>query len=491
MTKQTIYQDMEQRTDGSVYIAVAGPVRSGKSTFIKRMMEQLVIPNMENSYKRERARDELPQSGSGRTITTAEPKFIPEEPVEISPDGTARLSVRMIDSVGYMIPGAIGASEDGIPRMVTTPWSEQPLALPEAAELGTRKMMEEHGSVGILVTTDGSITDIDRADYLEAEQRCILDMQKTGKPFIVLINSVHPTSAAAQALQQEITETYGVGCLAVDCLALGEPELADILTELLRSFPIAEYQIWVPHWVERLELEHPLKRTLYDTIRSAVGQTTFLRDADAALAAIGALDCVQDYRIVNLDLGTGTVHGVLDFPDALFYQILSEKSGFVVTDDGDLMSLLQNLSAVKKSYDQISSALEEVQATGYGIVMPSPEQMHLEKPEVIHKNGNYGIRLRASAPSIHMMRADIQAEISPIVGDEKQSEDLLRYLMGDDDDTEQLWKSNIFGKSVSELVNESLSAKMHRLPESTRMKIRDTLSRMINEGCTGLICLMF
>ena len=490
--QQSIYQDMEERTNGSVYIAVAGPVRSGKSTFIKRMMEQIVIPNMDNPYKQERARDELPQSGSGRMIMTAEPKFIPEEPVEISPDGTARLSVRMIDSVGYMIPGAIGASEDGEPRMVTTPWSELPLPLTEAAELGTKKMMEEHCSVGILVTTDGSITDIPRQDYLDAERRCIADMQRTGKPFIVLINSVRPSGPEAQKLRQEIARTYQVGGMAVDCMSLGEQDFTGILTELLRSFPIAEYRFWFPHWVERLESDHPLKKELYEVIRNAVGKTKYMRDAEAAMDEIGTLHEIQDYRIADMNLGEGTVHGVLDFPDTLFYGILGEKSGFEVSDDGDLMALLQNLSAVKKEYDQISSALEEVRATGYGIVMPSQEQMKLDAPEVIHKNGNYGVRLRASAPSIHMMRADIQAEISPIVGDEKQSEDLLHYLLGESDgDTEKLWDSNIFGKSVSELVNESLSAKMHRIPDGTRMKLRDTLSRMINEGCTGLICLMF
>ncbi len=376
--------------------------------------------------------------------------------------------------------------------MVTTPWSEVPLPLTEAAELGTKKMMEEHCSVGILVTTDGSITDIPRQDYLDAEQRCIQDMQRTGKPFIVLINSIHPTGAEVQKLRREIIQTYGVGCLAVDCMSLGEQDFAGILTELLRSFPVVTYQFWFPHWVERLELDHMLKKELYETIRKAFGKTQYMRDAESAMEELGILETVQGYRIADMNLGDGTVQCVLDFPDALFYEILSEKSGLEVTDDGDLMALLQKLSAVKKEYDQIASALEEVRATGYGVVMPTLDQMQLEKPEIIHKNGNYGVRLRASAPSIHMMRADIQAEISPIVGDEKQSEDLLRYLMGESEgSTEKLWGSNIFGKSVSELVNESLSAKMHRLPESTRMKLRDTLSRMINEGCTGLICLMF
>lgn len=492
MTQNSIYQDMAKRTDGSVYIAVVGPVRTGKSTFIKKMMEKIVIPNIENSYKRERARDELPQSSAGKTIMTAEPKFVPEEPVEICPDGTATMAVRMIDSVGYMIPGAVGATEDGEPRMVTTPWSEQPLPMTEAAEIGTKKVMEDHCSVGILVTTDGTVTDIPREDYEEAEARSIRDMQQTGKPFIVLVNSTDPGSSTAQALQRQIAESYQVGCLAVDCMSLEEQDFSDILTELLLSFPIAEYRIWLPHWVERLESEHEIKTELYQRIRESAAQAKLLRDAENVVQKIGSLACIQDYHVVRLELGSGSVHCVFDFPETLFYQILSDKSGFPVADDGDLMTLLQSLSSVKREYDQVASALEEVRATGYGIVMPTPEQMHLEVPEIVRKGSSYGVRMRASAPSIHMMRADIQAEISPIVGDEKQSEDLLQYLMGEyEGDTEKLWESNIFGKSVFELVNESLMTKMQRMPEATRQKMKDTLNRMLNEGCTGLICLMF
>jgi len=492
MTKTSMYQDMAERTAGGVYIAVVGPVRTGKSTFIKRMMETVVIPNIQNPHRRERARDELPQSASGKTIMTAEPKFVPEEPVEISPDGTATLSVRMIDSVGYMIPGAVGADEEGVPRMVTTPWSSEPIPMTEAAEMGTKKVMEDHCSIGIVVTTDGTVTDIPREDYLEAEARSIRDMQRTGKPFVVLVNSVNPSGASAQTLRQELAETYHVGCVTADCMALTEQDFSEIMMTVLMSFPIAEYRIWLPRWLERLEQEHPLKKQLYGKILDAAKNAELLRDAEQAIQEIGLLEFVQDYHILRLDLGKGAVHFVLDFPDALFYEILTEKSGFPVKDDGDLMALLQGLSSVKQEYDQIASALEEVRATGYGIVMPTPEQMHLEIPEIVRKGSSYGVRLKASAPSIHMMRADIQAEISPIVGNEKQSEDLLQYLVGEyDGDTEKLWESNIFGKSVFELVNESLSAKLRRMPESTRLKMKDTLTRMLNDGCTGLICLMF
>ncbi|MEA4965688.1 MAG: stage IV sporulation protein A [Oscillospiraceae bacterium] len=492
MTNNSIYQDMAARTDGSVYIAVVGPVRTGKSTFIKRMMERIVIPNIENTFKKERARDELPQSGSGKTIMTAEPKFVPEEPVEICPDGTARFSVRMIDSVGYMIPGVIGVTEEGEPRMVTTPWFDQPIPLTEAAELGTKKVMEDHCSVGLVVTTDGTVTDIPRQDYAEAEARSIQDMQRTGKPFAVLINSTNPNGAAAQELRQQLEETYQVGCMAVDCMALEEQDFASILAELLLDFPITEYRIWLPRWVETLEPCHEIKKNLYQKIREAAAGVERLRDAEAAVREVSTLETVQAYHIPSLDLSTGTVNCVLDFPEELFYSVLSEKSGFTVQDDGDLLMLLQSLSSVKKEYDQVQSALEEVRATGYGIVMPTPEQMHLEVPEIVRKGSSYGVRLRASAPSIHMMRADIQTEISPIVGDEKQSEDLLNYLLGEyDGDTEKLWESNIFGKSVFDLVNEGLMTKMKRMPESARHKMKDSLTRMVNEGCTGLICIMF
>lgn len=490
MAKKSIYQDMAERTNGSVYLAVVGPVRTGKSTLIKQLMEKLVIPNMENTYKRERARDELPQSGSGRTIMTAEPKFIPEEAVEICPDGVSHLSVRMIDSVGYMIPGAVGAEEDGAPRMVTTPWSETPIPMTEAAELGTKKVMEEHCSVGLLVTTDGTVTDIPRQDYISAETRSIRDMQATGKPFLVVVNSRDPSGEAAQRICRQLTESWHVGCIAADCMALDEASIAVLWEELLRSFPIETYRFWFPRWVESLEEEHPIRRELYDAIRSATGKP-LLRDAEEELPKLGELKSVQACRIPSVDLGTGSVDCVIEFPDAMFYEILSEKSGFTVKDDGELLRLMQSLSEVKKEYDQIGNALEEVRATGYGIVMPTPEQMTLEVPEIIRKGSSYGVRLRASAPAIHMMRADIRTEISPIVGDEKQSEDLLNYLTGEyEGDTEKLWESNIFGKSVFDLVNEGLMTKMRRLPETTRMKLRDTLCRMINEGCTSLICLM-
>ena len=491
MEQKSIYEQIGLRTDGNVYVCVVGPVRTGKSTFIKRVMEELVIPNIDNVYRRERARDELPQSGSGRTIMTSEPKFVPEEAVEISPDGMSRLSVRMIDSVGYMIRGAIGADENGRPRMVTTPWYDHEIPMTEAAELGTRKVMEDHGTIGIVMTTDGSITDIPREDYVDAEDRAIRDMKATGKPFLVLVNSREPEGEAAQKLRSDLEKAYDVSCLTVDCLTLQEPQIKEILQTLLCEFPVSELRFFLPSWMEALEIEHPLKQALYDAMRSCAGEVSRVAEAEPAIRSICQLETVQDYHIRSIDLGTGIVTCMLDFPQSLFYQILGDKSGFSIENDGDLLMLLEQLADTKRKYDKVANALDEVRATGYGVVMPGAEELRMEVPEIIRKGSSYGVRLRASAPSIHMMRADIQTEISPIVGDEKQSEDLIHYLLGEyEGNTEKLWESNIFGKSLFELVNDGLSGKLRKLPDDSRYKFRDALQKIINEGGNGLICLI-
>ena len=490
-TATNIYEEIAARTGGDIYIGVVGPVRTGKSTFVKRVMETLVIPHIENVYQKERARDELPQSGSGRTIMTSEPKFVPEEAVSISPDGTATLSVRLIDSVGYMIPGALGAEEDGQPRMVTTPWSERAVPMTEAAELGTKKIMDEHCSIGIVMTTDGSVTDIPREDYIQAEDRAIRDMKATGKPFLVLVNSTQPSGKTAQELRQSLEQKYEVPCLCVDAQALQEEEIRSVLTGILYEFPMTQIDVYLPRWVDALSSDHSIKTELFEALRREAGKITTLRQAEAALEKLCNLDTVQSMRIQHMDLGSGIVSCELVLPEGLFYQILSEQCGVQVENDGELMKQLRELAEVKRSYDKVASALEAVRATGYGIVMPSPEEMTLDVPEIIHKGSNFGVRLKASAPSIHMMRADIETEITPMVGDEKQSKDLLQYLQREyDGDTGKLWESNIFGKSVYELVNEGLGTKLTRMPEDSRYKLQNTLSRIINEGSSGLLCII-
>ena len=483
-----IYADIAARTGGNIYVGVVGPVRTGKSTLIKRIMEELVIPGINDPYRKERARDELPQSGSGKTIMTSEPKFVPEEAVEISPDGTAKMRVRMIDSVGYMVAGAVGAEEDGLPRMVTTPWYDHEIPMTEAAELGTKKVMEEHCSIGLVVTTDGTITDIPRSDYIEAENRAIRDMKATGKPFLIIINSRTPGAESAKQVKEEIKQQHGLDAAIADCQALTVEDIAELLKELLYAFPMRELRVYMPRWMDALEMEHPVKASLYEALLQRAQEISALGQAQAALAQLKELEQVLDFSIRDIDLATGTVSCALNFPEKLFYEILSAKAGLPIQTDAQLLSLLTELSAVKQEYDKISDALSSVKATGYGVVMPTADQMTLESPELLRKNGAFGVKLKAGAPSIHMIRVDIDTEISPMVGGEKQSQDLITYLTGED--PEKLWESNIFGKSVYELIQEGLTAKVVRMPDDVRAKFRGSLTRIVNEGATGLICLI-
>ncbi len=485
---ENIYADIAARTGGNIYIGVVGPVRTGKSTLIKRIMEEMVIPCIEDPYLRERARDELPQSGSGKTIMTSEPKFVPEEAIEISPDGTVRLRVRMIDSVGYMVDGAMGAMENGVPRMVTTPWYDYEIPMTEAAELGTKKVMQEHCSIGLVVTTDGTVTDIPRNDYLNAEKRAIADMQATGKPFLVIINSRQPQAEAAKALQRELKESFGVDAAIADCQSLDSEGIRQLLQDLLYAFPLGRLEIRLPRWTDALEADHPVKSALYQGLLQCAQQIGTLGQAEASLAGLGELEPVQELFIKSVDLATGAVQCTVVLPQALFYEILSARAGVPIHTDAELLKLLSELSAVKQDYDKISDALSAARATGYGVVMPTAEEMTLQEPQILHKGGAYGVKLKAGAPSIHMIRVDIDTEINPIVGDEKQSRDLIGHLS--EESAQSLWQSNIFGKSVYELIQDGLTSKLLQTPEDVRSKFRGTLCRIVNEGAQGLICLI-
>lgn len=485
---EEIYSEIAERTGGNIYIGVVGPVRTGKSTLVKRIMEELVIPAIDDPYRRERARDELPQSGSGRTIMTSEPKFVPEEAVEISPDGTSRLRVRMIDSVGYMVEGAVGAEEDGNPRMVTTPWFDREIPMTQAAELGTKKVMEEHCSIGLVITTDGSIADISRADYVGAERRAIQDMKATGKPFLVVVNTREPGSETAAAVAAYIAKEFGVRPYVADCQSLDQAGIARLLQAVLAAFPMTELRVHLPRWLDALEPEHPVKAALYQGLLQRAAEIADLGQAESVLSTLAELEQVQDYTLRSVDLGSGVVSCALVLPDALFYEILSAKAGIQVKTDAELLKLLSELSDIRREYDKISAALASVKATGYGVVMPTAEEMKLEKPEILKRGGSYGVRLKAGAPSIHMMRVDIDTEISPMVGDEKQSQQLIDYLK--DENPDNLWQSNIFGKSVYDLIQEGLNAKLTRMPDDVRGKFRGTLTRIVNEGASGLICLI-
>ena len=489
--QNSICREIGARTGGDIYIGVVGPVRSGKSTFIKRFMEQLVLPHLENTYQRDRARDELPQSGSGRTIMTTEPKFVPEQAVEISPDGVSKLKVRLIDSVGYLVPGAMGADEEGTPRMVMTPWAPEEIPLAQAAEIGTKKVMEEHSSIGIVMTTDGSITDIPAGDYEQAQSRAISDMLATGKPFVILVNSEHPESAEAKNQARRLSQQYGVGARAVNALTMDEEQIQSILTDLMYEFPATELRFFLPGWVRALPDDSPVKTALYDAMREQAGKLTKIAQAEPAMKELLKLAQVQSFAVTDVDLGTGTITAELSVPESLFYELLSQKTGLEIAGELDLMQILTELAAEQQEYARVKSAMEQVRATGYGIVMPDPSELHLDKPEIVRKGSSYAVHLKASAPSIHLMRANIETELSPIVGDEQQSDELIKYLLGEyEGDTEKLWQSNIFGKSLYDLVTEGLNTKIQRMPEDARQKLTRTLARMINENTGGMICIL-
>ncbi len=463
----SIYQDMAARTGGSIYIGVVGPVRTGKSTFIKRFMETQVLPHIDNAYRRDRAQDELPQSGSGRTIMTAEPKFVPEEAVCIRLEDDVTFSVRLIDCVGYMVPGAMGQFEDLSPRMVMTPWYDHEIPMTEAAEIGTRKVITDHSTVGIVITTDGTITDIPREDYLEAEERVIRELQEIGKPFLVLLNSADPRGSRAASIAAEIGEKFGVSCLPVNCLALEEQELRSLLQGLLYEFPLQELDVFLPPWVDALPGEHPIKSDLYQRIAAGTAGLHCIRQLAPYLASLQNTENVESAGVDAMDLGQGVAQASIRLPRGLFYTTLSQRSGLSVSDDGDLMELLTELAEVRKAYDKVAPALIAARETGYGI------------------------RMRASAPSIHMIRADVSTTVSPIVGNEKQSEEMVNYLLRQfEGDTGKIWESNIFGRSFNEIAGEDLQAKLKRMPPDAQAKLREALERIINEGGGGLICII-
>lgn len=488
MTKD-IYTSIAERTGGDIYIGVVGPVRTGKSTFIKRFMEALVIPNIKSEFMRERALDELPQSAAGKTIMTTEPKFIPEEAVEVSLGDGATFNVRLIDCVGYIVPSSIGYIENEQPRMVMTSWFDEEIPFNMAAEIGTQKVITDHSTIGLVVTTDGSISDIPRSEYEECEERVIGELKALGKPFVVVMNTVNPTSPESKALAAELSDKYDTKVIPVNCLGLDENDIRDIIREILFSFPVREINIRTARWINSLEKGHWLKTEILDCIRAAAKDVRLVREAAAAAEAMADCPHIVSAAATAIDLGKGAVTITAELDNSLFYKILGEATGIELESESDLMPLLMELNSIKRKYDRIAPALEEVEATGYGIVMPELEELSLEEPKIIKQGGKYGVKLKASAPSIHMMKANINTTVSPIVGTERQSEELVMYLLdGFDDDPTKIWESNIFGKSLHELVNEGLHNKLYKMPIDARMKLQETLERVINDGCSGLIC---
>ncbi|MBR0483903.1 MAG: stage IV sporulation protein A [Oscillospiraceae bacterium] len=484
-----IYSDIARRTGGDIYIGVVGPVRTGKSTLIKKFMETLVIPNIESDYKKERAVDELPQSAAGKTIMTTEPKFIPEEAVTVRLQDGAKFRARMIDCVGYIVPSALGYIENEMPRMVMTPWFDEEIPFNMAAEIGTQKVITEHATIGLVVTTDGSISDIPRSEYAECEERVIKELQELGKPFIILLNCVDPDTEEARALALQMQETYHTAVLPVSCTQLQEQDIQEILTALLYAFPVREVNFAMPVWISMLEKGHPVKQEVFSAIRESARNLVTVKDASALARPICDCQYILHAESSEIDLGNGSVTISVTLDHSLFFKILSESTGLQIPDEGALLEILRELCEIRKAYSRLEPALKEVEATGYGIVMPTMEELSLEEPEIIKQGGKYGVRLKASAPSIHMMKAGINTTVSPIVGSEKQSEELVMYLLqGFEEDPAKIWSSNIFGKSLHELVNEGLHNKLFKMPVEARMKLQETLERIINEGCSGLIC---
>ncbi len=491
MPEHSIYKDIAERTGGDIYVGVVGPVRSGKSTFIKRFMEAVVLPNMGEGYSRERARDELPQSAAGKTVMTTEPKFIPEEAIPVILDNNAQMRVRMIDCVGYLIPEAMGAIENGHARMVRTPWREEPMPFVEAAEMGTHKVITEHSTIGMLVTTDGSIGEIPRDAYVEAEERIVRELKEIGKPFAVILNSARPEAEDSRALAYELEEKYGVPVALVSCLDLDAEDIRHILGLVLEEFPVTEIRIKLPEWVNALEENHRIRAAVRASICHCAESVYKAGDVHRAFEEMAENEYIRDASVELLELGTGQATVSVRMEDGLYYSVISELTGFDVADERALIALLQELAAMKEKYDKVAEALEQVNSTGYGIVMPEVEDLHLEEPQIVKQSGGYGVKLRAGAQSVHMIRANIEAEINPMVGTEQQSEDLVRYMLKEfEEDPKSIWQSNMFGKSLYELINEGLHTKLDHMPEESRKKLSETLERIINEGSNGLICIL-
>ena len=491
MENLDIYKNIAQRTDGDIYVGVVGPVRTGKSTFIKKFMELLVLPNIENEFKRERATDELPQSAGGKTIMTTEPKFVPNEAVQITLADNLKFKARMVDCVGYLVNNAIGYLEDDMPRMVKTPWSNEEIPFERAAEIGTKKVIEEHSSIAVLVTTDGSITGIPREDYIQPEERVVRELTEKQKPFVIVLNSATPDSEECKNLALELEEKYRTAVLTFNCTELSIENINDIFSKILLEFPIEQINIKFPRWIEGLQDNNEIKAELFREIKESFDNTQKLKQVSSDVKKLQSTEIIVKTDIEKIDLGNGNVDLNISLKEELFYQVLTEITGEEIGDEGKLFSKLIEFAKVKKEYDKLEYALHEVKEKGYGIVNPTVDDLILEEPEIIKQGSKYGVRLKAKAPSLHLIQINTETEISPIVGSEKQSEELVKYLLSEfEEDKKKIWDSNIFGKSVHDLVNEGLQNKLARMPEEAQMKIQETLQRIVNEGSGGLICII-
>ena len=490
MATAGIYQDIARRTEGEVYLGVVGPVRTGKSTFIKTFMDVMVLPDMPDSYKKERLTDELPQSASGRTIMTTQPKFVPGEGAAVMLADNMELKVRLVDCVGYMVEGASGHMEQEQPRMVTTPWSEEPMPFEQAAEIGTRKVITEHSTIGIVVTTDGSFTDIPREGYLQAEKQVVEEMRQQGKPFVVVLNTAAPEGEQAQQLRGQLEQDYGVQVIALNVPFMTREDAAALLESVLMEFPLREVQVELPDWMRALEDDHPLKQRLLTAMAEAAGGMERMKD-HTRVAEVFAREEGGTLTSPRVFLGEGRAQYAFVPAQGLFHRVLSETVGADIADDGALVQLLRELIAIRKEHERISAAVRSAWDTGYGIVTPTMEEMKLEEPQMVKQGSRFGVKLKAEAPSLHIMRVDIETEVSPVVGTEKQSEELVKYLLAEfENDPVAIWNTDMFGKSLHDLVREDLAGKLNRMPEDARQKMQRMIARVINEGNGRMICIL-
>ncbi|MCY0898338.1 MAG: stage IV sporulation protein A [Firmicutes bacterium] len=491
MEKFDLFQDLAERTGGDVYIGVVGPVRTGKSTFIKRFMERMILPAIDDPNERERAVDSLPQSGTGRTIMTTEPKFIPDDGVEIAINDAITFRARLVDCVGYAVPGALGYTEEEGARMVHTPWSDDEMPFEEAAEIGTRKVIQDHSTIGIVITTDGSFGELPRDAYEDAEERVVGELKDLGKPFVVVLNTAHPYADETLDLAQNLTARYDVPVMPLNCLELRQDDITRVLEQVLYEFPVADIQFQLVDWVDALPSTHWLKKQIELATEESRANITRLRDVQTEIERLTGLEVLDGVHLLHMDLGTGQAEIFVGADDNLYYRVLGELADRHVATRGDVVKLWREYVVAKREWDKVEEAVLEVRSTGYGMVAPTLDELNLAEPEPIRKGAQFGVRLKATAPSIHMIRADIETEITPIIGTERQADELVQYLMEQfEDDPKRLWETNLFGKSLHDLVRESIQSKLFRMPDNAQEKLQETLTRIINEGSGGLICII-
>ena len=488
-SEYNLYRDIQTRTGGEIYLGVVGPVRTGKSTFIKRFMDLCVLPGIEDENARVRARDELPQSAAGKTIMTTEPKFIPKEAVEVRISDDVAVKVRMIDCLGFMVPGSEGHMEDDAERMVKTPWFDYEVPFTQAAELGTKKVITDHSTIGIVVTCDGSFGDIPRDNYIEPEERTIGELKKLGKPFVVLLNSEKPYSEAVTGMAEKMEEKYGVSVLPVNCEQLRKEDITRILEQILYEFPLAKLEFYVPKWVEMLPMDHRIKEEIITHIRELSKDLNTIRDIRPENIRVES-EFIDRMKLDQIQTDSGTAKIDVEIDDRYYYELLSELTGSEILGEYELMTLIRELSKMKKEYEKVETAITSVRQKGYGVVMPDQSEITLEEPELIHQGNKFGVKIRSVAPSIHLIRANIETEIAPIVGSEAQAKDLISYLKDSGGENESIWSTNIFGKSVEELVEDGIRGKIYQIGDESQVKLQETMQKIVNDSNGGLVCII-